>query len=142
MDVVYRFRSAEKLLDFKELERRQIYMARLDELNDPMEGYKDVVWRGDAVLWENLLRHYLLSMVWTASHCMLLSDDDFEAPTIPAHLTEADLPTDAFRSLCGSIYSDFFSRPNMSTLPVQLSALHQHPRRDGLLEPATASIQS
>ncbi len=47
----FRFRSTDALLDrFQELEQQQIYFASLKELNDPLEGSKDVFWRGDIIL--------------------------------------------------------------------------------------------
>ncbi|ARS26799.1 hypothetical protein [Sphingomonas sp. KC8] len=59
--IFYRFRSTEALLGkYDELARREIYFASPDELNDPLEGYADVLWHGDAILWTSLLRHYLL----------------------------------------------------------------------------------
>jgi hypothetical protein len=55
---LYRFRSVDALLRRGELEKLEIYFPRPDQLNDPMEGFKDVFWRGDAIVWRNLLRHY------------------------------------------------------------------------------------
>src|ERR1700730_4442035 len=107
-DVLYRFRSIKNLLCRKELERHQIYLARPDELNDPMEGYKNVVWRGDPVLWENLLGHYVLALLWTTLNCMLIDDGKFDKPTIPAFLTEDDLPTDTFRAAYSEACDQFF----------------------------------
>ena len=100
LDAIYRYRSMDALLgERKELERHQIYLAKSGELNDPMEGYKDVVWRGDAVLWENLLRHYVLALLHVNVQCLLMGNDvPFEEPRIPAALTQDDLPTDAFRA--------------------------------------------
>ena len=45
----YRFRSMKYLLGekYQELERRSIYFANPDKLNDPMEGFRDIVWDGD-----------------------------------------------------------------------------------------------
>ena len=57
---LYRFRSIERLLDQGELKNQEIYFARPDELNDPMEGFRDIFWRGDEIVWRNLFRHYLL----------------------------------------------------------------------------------
>ena len=34
---IYRYRSITSLLNFKELENQEIYLARPEELNDPME---------------------------------------------------------------------------------------------------------
>jgi hypothetical protein len=47
------------LEDFRELENQEIYFASPQKLNDPMEGFKDIFWRGDEIIWANLLRHYL-----------------------------------------------------------------------------------
>ncbi|MFC3070496.1 DUF2971 domain-containing protein [Phenylobacterium soli] len=69
MDHLYRFRSVEGLLgEHAELARQEIYFAPTGELNDPMEGYLDVVWRGDGILWRNLLRNYLVSLVHVAAY--------------------------------------------------------------------------
>lgn len=61
---LYRFRSIEKLLDekYKELENQEIYFAAPEELNDPMEGFRDVFWKGDEIVWRNLFKHYLLCL--------------------------------------------------------------------------------
>lgn len=41
-DTLYRFRGADALLDkYQELENQTIYFASPDELNDPMEGFRD-----------------------------------------------------------------------------------------------------
>ena len=57
---IYRFRSMENLLGkHQELERRSIYFANPDELNDPMEGLRDIVWRGDKIVWTNFFKHYV-----------------------------------------------------------------------------------
>ena len=57
---VYRFRSIDALLDkFHELENQTIYFASPDQLNDPMEGFRDIVWRGDKIVWTNFFQHYV-----------------------------------------------------------------------------------
>ena len=57
---VYRFRSIGNLFGkFQELEKQTIYFARPDELNDPMEGFRDIVWRGDKIVWTNLFKNYI-----------------------------------------------------------------------------------
>ena len=50
---LYRFRTTEKLLDkkYQELERQEIYFADPQELNDPIEGFKDIFWSGDEIVW-------------------------------------------------------------------------------------------
>jgi len=134
LDVIYRFRSMDALLGkHKELERHQIYLARSNELNDPMEGYKDVVWQGDAVLWENLLRHYILALVWVTLQCVTMSNDGpFEEPRIPSWLTQDTLPTDAFRALYNDACDNFFKKSGPSSLCARLTALKNPLRRDGI----------
>jgi len=70
---LYRFRPADAVLDkYEELAKQEIYFCPPGELNDPMEGYKDVFWLGDRIVWCNLLRHYMLCLLQTASLCLPL----------------------------------------------------------------------
>jgi hypothetical protein len=132
-DILYRFRSTDALLgERKELERREIYLARPQELNDPMEGYKDVFWRGDAVLWENLVSHYVLALLWCAMGFLLAPDDSFEEPNIPATLTADDLPTDAFRKLYAEARDDFLARRSATSACSLLTKIERPLRREGL----------
>ena len=41
-----------------ELENQTTYFASPEELNDPMEGFRDIVWSGDKIAWTNLFKHY------------------------------------------------------------------------------------
>lgn len=61
---LYRFRPVDKLLgeEFNELRNQEIYFASPSEMNDPMEGFSDIFWQGDEIVWENLLRHYLVCL--------------------------------------------------------------------------------
>ena len=82
----YRYRSIKSLLgEHKELESQTIYFAGPDELNDPMEGFQDVFWEGDYVLWKNLIRHYVL--------CLLMS---FEVVTIMSSRVQAGFGDSSF----------------------------------------------
>ncbi|MGH7270576.1 MAG: hypothetical protein ACREJ3_09110 [Polyangiaceae bacterium] len=130
---MYRFRSISRLLgESRELERRQIYLAPPEQLNDPMEGYKDVVWRRDPVLWENLLRHYVLSLLLASAQCVLSPPDEFKEPVLWAGKTEDDLPTDAFRAIYHDACDDFFARIQAKQLYEQLAGLQRPLHRDGL----------
>ena len=54
---VYRFRSIDRLLgEDQELEKETIYFASADQLNDPMEGFRDIVWSGDKIVWTNFFQ--------------------------------------------------------------------------------------
>jgi len=63
MKEFYRFRKAESLIHrFKELQNQEIYFASQEELNDPMEGYRDLFWQGDAIVWKNFISNYIKSV--------------------------------------------------------------------------------
>lgn len=60
---MYRFRTVEGLLGkYKELENQEIYFASPEELNDPMEGLRDVFWQGDEIIWKNFIINYTKSL--------------------------------------------------------------------------------
>ena len=69
MTDLYRLRPLKYLLgeEYRELERQSIYFASLEELNDPMEGFRDIVWQGDQIVWTNLFRHYLYCSYLTSA---------------------------------------------------------------------------
>jgi hypothetical protein len=70
---LYRFRPAAAVLDlYEELAKQEIYFAAPEKLNDPMEGYKDVFWSGDLVVWRNLIRHYLLCLTQITHLCYVM----------------------------------------------------------------------
>src|SRR5690242_1253768 len=80
----YRYRSAGSLLgDRRELELQTVYFAGPDELNDPMEGFQDVFWAGDFVLWRNLIKHYILCILMSVEVVGILGQDFKRASLIP-----------------------------------------------------------
>lgn len=114
----YRFRSIESLIGYRhELESQNIYFAHPKELNDPMEGYRDIYWQGDVIVWKNLFKHYLLclerfcSLLTIVGETQPLSEDE-----IPVFLSEADFPTPEYKVLFSEIASTFFSNPNLIAL--------------------------
>ena len=59
----YRFRSIDALLGrHRELEEQTIYFASPEELNDPMEGLRDILWNGDKIVWTNFFKHYVFCL--------------------------------------------------------------------------------
>lgn len=86
MGEIYRFRTVEQLLceEYRELERQTIYFSDPEQLNDPMEGLRDIVWDGDEVVWTNLFKHYIycLHSTWFAAQ---ISGDQYT-------LTVGDIP--------------------------------------------------
>ena len=69
---VYKFRSTDRLLGDRELEEQYIFFANPEQLNDPTEGAHDIVWAGDAIVWENLFRHYIFCLASHAYFCRAL----------------------------------------------------------------------
>jgi len=71
----YRYRPIKAVLDeYHELENQEIYFSTTDELNDPMEGFKDLFWSGDKIVWRNFLKHYVLCVLQTANYCFIVAD--------------------------------------------------------------------
>jgi hypothetical protein len=80
----YRFRSVDALLGERaELDSQEIYFASPAELNDPMEGFKDLYWQGDEIVWRNLIRHYALCLLNTVMTIVFLWAD-FTGEKVPA----------------------------------------------------------
>lgn len=59
---IYRYRSMKSLLEFKELENQEIYLARPEELNDPMEGMYWGFYRGNMDAWHEIFSDYFKYM--------------------------------------------------------------------------------
>jgi hypothetical protein len=60
--VFYRFRKSPRAIS--EIEKQTIYLSSLEEMNDPMEGFSNIYWQGDKVLWENLIKDYLFRVLF------------------------------------------------------------------------------
>ena len=60
--LLYRFRKLKHIFEYKELENQEIYFASNEELNDPMEAYKTVIFQGDSIMWHNLFKNYILCL--------------------------------------------------------------------------------
>ncbi|WP_124041413.1 DUF2971 domain-containing protein [Clostridium perfringens] len=59
---LYRYRDAEKMLKFKEIENKNMFFAPSSIQNDPMEGISDIVWNGDYIAWKNLFKNYCMNL--------------------------------------------------------------------------------
>jgi len=128
--VFYRFRTTDALLDgFQELERQEIYFAPPKELNDPLEGFKDLVWCGDRILWANLLRHYLLCLTHAVMAALTSGPDHTFAEIEPfVFANESSSPTPEFGELHRRICEDFFKHEDAAALP-ELLAVRGNPIR-------------
>ena len=54
---LYHYRTVESAR--KEIECRTFRYADRNELNDPLEGYAQIYWKGDCPAWEGLFRNYI-----------------------------------------------------------------------------------
>lgn len=108
---MYRFRSIENLIgDFQELENQEIYFAEMDQLNDPMEGERKYFWKGDAIVWENLFKHYILCLDEVITKYVFLSDNvELKKEHIPVFMNLEDLPTVEYKERIIKIYGLFFT---------------------------------
>ncbi len=133
-DYFYRFRPVSALLDgFHELENQEIYFPTLIELNDPLEGLKDIVWRGDRIVWRNLFRHYLLCLMQSVS-LTAVAGNEF-SPEIAANLvyqTDDDLPLAPVRAIYSQACDAFFNHEAAEALLNALSRDGKAVRRDEL----------
>jgi hypothetical protein len=132
-DYIYRLRPAHALLDgYHELENQEIYFASPRELNDPMEGYKDIFWRGDAIVWTNFLRHYLLCLMEAVLFVIKNGPDRVFAEGEIFTFQTGDVlsPSDAvtYHDICDR----FFHNDEVAKLPSFLEARISSMRRNEL----------
>jgi hypothetical protein len=133
-DCIYRFRPTAALLDgFHELENQEIYFAPSRQLNDPLEGYKDLFWQGDDIVWKNFLRHYVLCLMQSILQT-LESGDDYRVTegTLPVEMIADDLPA-AVRKSYDAMCEHIFSNKEISRLPKLLAERTSPIRRNELL---------
>ncbi|MCY3994380.1 MAG: DUF2971 domain-containing protein [Caldilineaceae bacterium] len=136
MTEVYRFRSTRRLIcgDTSELERQTIFFASPEQLNDPMEGLRDLVWRGDEIVWTNFFKHYVFCLHQSYVIFKILgSEEELRAGHIPI-LGRWDEPT---TPQMGELFDDIWKRTHeelgLSELSGKLATVKREVRRDELL---------
>ncbi|MDF2368288.1 DUF2971 domain-containing protein [Sneathiella sp.] len=148
---IYRFRSIDKILStedlngtnqtkeipitgYDELRKQQIYFSPLNSLNDPMEGYRDIYWDGDEIVWRNFIKHYLLCLEHIyGSFCIGGKDFPLSSTDILVFQKYSDLPTDEYKHLFDEILSRFFSNENAKLYPKRLAERQISIKRNELL---------
>ncbi|WP_165909728.1 DUF2971 domain-containing protein [Variovorax guangxiensis] len=131
---LYRFRPLKRLLENGELEKQEIYFAAPSQLNDPMEGFRDLFWKGDRIVWENLFKHYLRCLNWTfsmyaiagESHPLIWNDVPIVGPM------PSELNTEKLDALQQGIFGDFLAEPAVIRLVDALDGRALPVRRDEL----------
>ncbi|MBC8719890.1 DUF2971 domain-containing protein [Ochrobactrum sp. Marseille-Q0166] len=101
-NAVFRYRSIQSLLgEHEELERQTVYFSPPEYLNDPMEGLRQIYWRGDRVTWRNLLRHYIICIHNRFFEALLSRDTEcLPSDTIAVFQSLHNFPTSQVKSLC------------------------------------------
>lgn len=132
-DQFYRFRRIESLLEYNELENQSVFFAAPENLNDPMEGFRDVYWKGDFVVWKNFFRHYLLCLERLCSLALISGEDHpISASDMPVFFGEEDFPTDKYRKQFDAISVRFFENKKLTLLIKSISNRSSKIRRDEL----------
>ena len=130
----YRYRPIKAVLDeFHELENQEIYFSTTDEFNDPMEGFKDLFWRGDEIVWRNFLKHYILCILQTANYCFIAADQ-FD-PNILRNIVfwvPQKLPEAPIREIYQRVSAEFLEEPAVKTFLSLMAARTTPVRRSEL----------
>ncbi|HTB22207.1 MAG TPA: DUF2971 domain-containing protein [bacterium] len=133
-EFLYRFRSCEHLLNHGELEKQEIYFADSPSLNDPIEGYLDIFWLGDKILWTNLFKNYIYCIMYcrllisNATMGYILKDSD-----IPILRTSDDFKDEKYRSMLGEVWKKFFENESINKLIINLGLSDRRIRRHELI---------
>ena len=111
----YRFRSTERLLGKdQELEKQTIYFATPEQLNDPMEGFRDIVWSGDKIVWTKLFKNCVYYL--HRSYYLLRTEEDFiQLDSLPILGRWDELPPPE-KDLFDDIWHKFLNLPNIQEI--------------------------
>jgi hypothetical protein len=134
MDNIYRFRSIDALLGERaELAKQEIFFASRKQLNDPVEGYKDLFWKGDVIAWKNFLRHYVLCLMQSILQALENKDGYAVTPeNLPIRILPEELHLEVASIFC-AICAKMFADPELGELPNLLAARVSPIRRNELL---------
>lgn len=126
----YRFRSIDALLgDRAELKKQTIYFAAPDELNDPMEGLAEFYWKGDRIVWKNLIRHYFTCFIYAFAQFQLTAETrPIKWDDLPWY-DQVNLPAIPLTTIAKDLTEKFLARNEIARFTEELEG-----RIDGLSE--------
>ena len=141
MPEIYRFRTLDRLLGLRsnadeepELETQTIYFANPEQLNDPMESFRDFVWRGDAIIWINLFRHYIYCLDRMYIWCKIVGGTEtWGVGDIPIFACPYAYLSDQDAALMNDIYETVLDSCQLERLANILENRAQSVRREELL---------
>ena len=132
---VYRLRSTKHLLrKYQELREQQIYFAKPEELNDPMEGFREIAWKGDEIVWANMFRNYISSLNLTLAAAKIAGDTTLIPPDrLPIDGLVREPPILMETVILDEICATVFTRCKLPVLIADLASSDHVVRRDELL---------
>ncbi len=136
MTLVYRLRNTRALLDHhQELANQEIYFADPVELNDPMEGFRNIVWRGDSIVWTNLFKHYVYCLHQIFFYLKLSEHNStWDANDIPILDCYDNPPTPQMGELFNDIWAKTRDELNLPVLAASLSDTNYDMRHNDLVD--------
>ena len=127
----FRFRSMEHFLGkHQELEKQTIYFASPEELNDPMEGFRDIVWSGDKIVWTNLFKNSVYCLHWVYFQ-LKTERGPIQLDGLPI-LGRWDKLSPFHKNLFDDIWDRFLKMPNMQQIIERLAATKHKVRYEEL----------
>ena len=135
MSEIYRFRTTKQLLDgFAELEKQTIHFAPPEKLNDPMEGFQDVVWSGDRIAWLNLFKDFVNCLSWGYHYVVMAGEDlQYDLPVRKVWPWNAP-PSAQAEALFDAIWSRVLERAHLHQCAAKLADHGRKARKDEVTE--------
>ena len=133
-DYLYRFRPIHAVLDgFHELENQEIYFSELNNLNDPMEGFRNIYWKGDTIVWRNFFQHYLLNLLQSII-AMCIDGENFHIDICNHFIffTDEDFKETKVKDIYENICNNFLKKNTIKNLIVFLSSIERKIKREEL----------
>ena len=128
---IYRYRSIDKLFEYKELENLEIYFSKPSELNDKMEEYMNIVWKGDEIAFQCMLKHYIYSLYHLYAIASIIDPGEkLDRSNLPIFLTYESLSYPEMNTLFKDIYSEFFNSPQIAQIPKLMSESQKNFNQD------------
>lgn len=133
-EFLYRYRPVSRLLGSDksegELAGSYIYFASPEQLNDPFEGYRELFFSGDEIVWCNLYKRYIACLIMRNCQYFLgFSLDDTEFPDA---YDASGLPQE-FQDLGTQVIADFLSNRNVQRHIVFLASKERKVGKEELI---------
>lgn len=119
---LYRYRSLDKIFEYKELENLEIYFSKPEQLNDHMESYMNIIWQGDEIAFQSLFKHYLYvltSLFYDAK--IRKPKEKINIEYLPVFISNIIFDAPEIQTTFKAIYYEFFSSEEVANIPIQLA---------------------